>query len=160
MFFQPAEPAPETLGRVKRRYCRYRLPILSFFLGTLLNVYTVFFFKSSSLLVSFSFMLGMIALLFLNEFGPFQRLGLAFKFVLLSLCGLSFCAAVVPIAFGRIGVDVFLASMRGSHALGHDFRMNVRPEQDRCPRAPVAGKPRTGPAPCPRPGRRVASAEP
>jgi hypothetical protein len=111
MFFQPAEPAAGGLSRIKVWYYRYRLPILSFFLGTLLNVYTLFFFKSSSLLVSFAFMLGMIALLVLNEFGPFQRLGLAFKFALLSLCGLSFCATVVPVAFGQIGVAVFLVSM-------------------------------------------------
>lgn len=111
MFFRPEAPAPEGLSRLQAWYYRYRLPILSFFLGTLLNLYTLFFFKSSSLLVSFSFMLAMVALLFLNEFGPFQRLGLAFKFALLSLCGLSFCASVVPIAFGRIGADVFLVSM-------------------------------------------------
>jgi Protein of unknown function (DUF2914) len=111
MFFVPEEPAPEGLSSIRRHYYRHRLAILSFFLGTLLNVYTLFFFKSSSLLVSFWFMLVMIALLFLNEFGPFKRLGLAFKFALLSLCGLSFCATVVPVIFGRVGTTVFLASM-------------------------------------------------
>ena len=111
MFFVPEEPAPEGLSRLRRFYYRQRLAILSFFLGTLLNVYTLFFFKSSSLLVSFSFMLVMVALLFLNEFGPFKRLGLAFKFALLSVCGLSFCATVVPIVFGQVGTAVFLASM-------------------------------------------------
>ena len=111
MFFVPDEPALEGLPPVKRFYYRHRLAILSFFLGTLLNVYTLFFFKSSSLLVSFSFLLVMIALLLLNEFGPFKRLGLAFKFALLSLCGLSFCATVVPVIFGQVGVSIFLASM-------------------------------------------------
>jgi len=111
MFLVPGEPALEGLSAVKRFYYRYRLAMLSFFLGTLLNLYTLFFFKSSSLLVSFSFMLVMIALLVLNEFGPFKRLGLSFKFALLSLCGLSFCATVVPVAFGRLGITVFLASM-------------------------------------------------
>src|ERR1700675_1790998 len=42
---------------LKRSYHRYRTAIMSFFLGTLLNLYAIFFFKSSSLLVSFSFML-------------------------------------------------------------------------------------------------------
>jgi hypothetical protein len=111
LFFVPDEPAPEGLPSVKRFYYRYRVAVLSFFLGTLLNLYTLFFFKSSSLLVSFSFMLVMVALLLLNEFGPFQRLGLAFKFALLSLCGLSFCATVVPVIFGQVGTAVFLASM-------------------------------------------------
>jgi len=111
MFLVPDEPPLEGLSGVKRFYYRYRLAMLSFFLGTLLNLYTLFFFKSSSLLVSFSFMLVMIALLVLNEFGPFKRLGLSFKFALLSLCGLSFCATVVPVAAGQIGVTVFLVSM-------------------------------------------------
>src|SRR5258705_2671421 len=110
MFFAPVAPV-EGLPAVKRFYCRYRIAILSFCLGTLLNVYTVFFFKSSSLLVSFSFLLVMIALMLLNEFGPFQRLGLSFKFALLSLCGLSFCATVVPMIFGQVCTAIFLASM-------------------------------------------------
>jgi hypothetical protein len=114
MFFVPAEPATEGLTPVKRFYYGHRLALVSFFLGTLLNVYTLFFFKSSSLLVSFSFMLVMVALLFLNEFGPVKRLGIAFKFALLSLCGLAFCATVVPIVFGQVGTGVFLASMAAS----------------------------------------------
>jgi len=111
MFLVPAEPPPETLAGARRLYYRHRLAMLSFFLGTLLNLYTIFFFKSSSLVVSFSFLLVMIALLVLNEFGPFKRLGIAFKFALLSLCGLSFCATVVPVAAGQTGVTVFLVSM-------------------------------------------------
>ena len=111
MFLVPEEPAPEGLPGFRRFYYRHRLALLSFFLGTLLNVYTVFFFKSSSLLVSFSFMLVMIALLFLNEFGPFKRTGVAFRFALLGLGGLSFCATVVPVLFGRVGTGVFLVSM-------------------------------------------------
>jgi hypothetical protein len=111
MFFVPDEPALEGLPPVRRFYYRHRIATLSFFLGTLLNLYTLFFFKSSSLLVSFSFMLVMVALLVLNEFGPLKRLGLAFKFALLSLCGLSFCATVVPVIFGQVGIAIFLASM-------------------------------------------------
>ncbi len=111
MFFVPDEPAAEGLSPVKRFYYRHRVALLSFFLGTLLNVYTLVFFKSSSLLVSFAFMLVMVGLLFLNEFGPFKRTGLAFRFALLSLCGLSFCATVVPVVFGQVGTAIFLASM-------------------------------------------------
>jgi hypothetical protein len=111
MFFVPEAPAAETLRGIKRWYYRQRVAILSFFLGTLLNVYTVFFFKSSSLLVSFSFMLVLIALLVLNEFGPLKRLGVAFRFALLSVCGLSFCATVVPMVFGRVSMMIFLLSM-------------------------------------------------
>jgi hypothetical protein len=111
MFLVPEPPAAEGQSRALKFYYRYRIALLSFCLGTLLNLYTIFFFKSSSLLVSFSFLVVIVALLLANEFGPFQRLGLSFKFALLSLCGLSFCATVVPMIFGAVGTGVFLASM-------------------------------------------------
>jgi hypothetical protein len=84
---------------------------MSFMLGALLNLYVIFFFKSSSLLVSFSFMAVLVLLLLVNEFNRFKWLGLSFKFALLALCGLSFSVGVVPIFFGQVGVAVFLVSI-------------------------------------------------
>jgi hypothetical protein len=113
MFLDEGRPARE-LGDafvLRRWYYQYRPAIVNFFLGTLLNVYTIFFFKSSSLLVSFSFLALLVFLLLLNEFNRFKWLGLSFKFALLSLCGLSFWASVVPIFVGSIGLVVFLFSM-------------------------------------------------
>ena len=111
MFFQRDPPLPETLSRVGKLYYRHRTALLSFLLGGLLNLYTIFFFKSSTLLVSFSFMLFMVILLVLNELHQFRWLGLAFRFLLLSICGLSFCATAVPIAVGQVGTTVFLLSL-------------------------------------------------
>jgi hypothetical protein len=108
MFLQPEPPPAEGL---RQKYYRYRLAILSFLLGGLLNLYTIFFFKSSTLLVSFSFMLLMLALLVLNELHQFRWLGLSFRFALLSICGLAFCATAVPIAVGQLGIAVFMLSM-------------------------------------------------
>lgn len=112
-FLEEGQP-PRELGAafvLRRWYFQYRAAIVNFFLGTLLNLYTIFFFKSSSLLVSFSFLAFLVFLLLLNEFNRIKWLGLPFKFALLSLCGLSFCANVVPIFVGSVGVSVFLASM-------------------------------------------------
>ena len=111
MFFQPEPPPAEGLSSLKRKYYQYRLALLSFLLGGLLNLYTIFFFKSSTLLVSFSFLLLMVALLILNEMHQFRWLGLSFRFALLSICGLAFCAVAVPIAVGQLGTAVFLLSM-------------------------------------------------
>ncbi|MEA3194483.1 MAG: hypothetical protein QOD26_2816 [Betaproteobacteria bacterium] len=113
MFFAPEvpQPAPEGAPLLKRSYYRYRIAILSFLLGGLLNLYTIFFFKSSSLLVSAAFLVLLVVLLVLNELNHFKWLGLSFKFALLSLCGLSFCATVVPVFVGQIGLAVFLLSM-------------------------------------------------
>ena len=111
MFFAPEAPALEGASFFKRSYYRYRVAILSFLLGGLLNLYAIFFFKSSSLLVSASFLVLLVALLLLNELHHLKWLGLSFRFVLLSLCGLSFCATVVPVFVGQIGLAVFLLSM-------------------------------------------------
>ena len=106
---QPSEPAE--VSRIRHLYVKYRPAAVNFFLGTLLNVYTIFFFKSSSLLVSFAFMGVLVLLLLANEARRMKVFGLALKFALLSLCFLCFFAAVVPVFVGSIGLPVFLLSM-------------------------------------------------
>ena len=113
MFFEQGKPPLEfgTMPAVKRWYYEFRTAIIHFFLGTLLNLYTIFFFKSSSLLVSFSFLAFLVLLLVANESERLKSRGLSFKFALLSLCFLSFFAYVVPVFVGSIGLLVFLFSM-------------------------------------------------
>jgi len=113
MFFEDGQPHRDLSGvsGLKRAYYQYRTAIVHFFLGSLLSLYTLFFFKSSSLFVSFGFLLVLAALLVINESERFKKLGLAFKFALLSLCGLAFTAAVVPVFIGSIGMIVFMLSM-------------------------------------------------
>ena len=113
MFFEEGKAAPdlEKMFAAKRWVHQYRTAIVHFFLGSLLSLYTLFFFKSSSLLVSFFFLAFLVFLLVANESSRFKALGLSFKFALLSLCILSFCAIVVPVFVGSIGMFVFLLSM-------------------------------------------------
>ena len=113
MFFEEGQPQPDPAGLffLKRWYYQYRTALVHFFLGTLLNVYTIFFFKSSSLLVSFFFLGFLVFLLWANESEHFKARGLAFKFTLLALCSMCFAANVVPIFVGSIGLTVFLVSM-------------------------------------------------
>jgi Protein of unknown function (DUF2914) len=113
MFLEESGPAPDPSGMVfiKRWYYQYRTAVVHFFLGTLLNVYAIFFFKSSSLLVSFVFLAFLVFLLWANESERFKSMGLPFKFTLLALCSMCFAANLVPIFVGSIGTTVFLASM-------------------------------------------------
>ncbi len=113
IFFDEGKPPRrlEGMPKVKRWYFEYRAAAVHFLLGGLLSVYTLFFFKSSSLLVSFAFLLFLVLVLVVNESKLFKRLGLPFKFALLSVCLLSFSAIVVPVVIGSIGVVVFLLSM-------------------------------------------------
>jgi hypothetical protein len=114
MFFVEGGPVRDTatMAAPKRWYFEYRNALVHFLLGTLLNLYTLFFFKSASLFVSFAFMLVLAALLVANESKRLKaQFGLSLKFALFSLCLVSFCAGVVPVFVGTIGPFVFLLSM-------------------------------------------------
>jgi hypothetical protein len=80
-------------------------------MGALLNLYAIFYFKSSSLLVSFGFLGFLVIVLLANEVRRVKSLGLAFKFALLSLCLLSFFAYLIPVLVGSISLFLFLLSM-------------------------------------------------
>ena len=113
MFFSEGRPPPdlEKMSAPKRWYYEYRTTIVHFLLGSLLSLYTLFFFKSSSLFVSFAFMAVLVLLLVANESRRLKQTGLSFKFALFSLCLLSFSASVVPVFVRSIGLFVFLLSM-------------------------------------------------
>ena len=51
--------------------------MVHFFLGALLNLYAIFYFKSSSLLVSFAFLGVLVAVLLANEVRRIKAFGLA-----------------------------------------------------------------------------------
>jgi hypothetical protein len=113
MFLEQGAPAPDTTGSgvLKRWYYDYRSPLVHFLMGALLNLYAIFYFKSSSLLVSFGFLGLIVVVLLANELKRVKTLGLPFKFALLSLCLLSFFAYLLPILVGSIGLAMFLVSM-------------------------------------------------
>jgi hypothetical protein len=113
MLLEQGAPPPDPAAKpvLKRWYYEYRSPLVHFLMGALLNLYAIFYFKSSSLLVSFGFLGVLIVVLLANEVRRVKSLGLLFKFALLSLCLLSFSACVVPMLAGSIGVLIFVASM-------------------------------------------------
>jgi hypothetical protein len=108
---QDAAPSTGDAFVLKRWYYQYRSPLVHFLLGALLNLYAIFYFKSSSLLVSFGFLGFLLAVLLANEVKRIKSLGLPFKFALLGLCFLSFAAYVVPVLVGSIGLGLFVASV-------------------------------------------------
>ncbi len=105
------QPDPSGLPALARWYYEYRSALVHFLLGALLNLYAIFYFKSSSLLVSVGFLGFLVVPLLANELRRVKSAGLAFKFALLSLCFLSFFACLVPVLAGSIGVALFLLSM-------------------------------------------------
>src|SRR5689334_10234292 len=88
---QVREVAPP---RVLVKVWRYREAFLHFLLGTLLNSYTIFYFKSASGLSSFIFIALLISLLILNEFMHFGKAQAKVHVAFWSLCLVSYLASL------------------------------------------------------------------
>lgn len=89
----------------------YRDDIFHFFLGALLSVFTLFYFKSGSLSSSFIFLLIMVSLLLLNEIQFFQRIGIVVRTSLVMLCLISFLIYIAPMLIGTTNSIVFYSCL-------------------------------------------------
>ncbi len=90
---------------------RYHAGATHFMLGTLLNIYTLFYFKSASLGTSFVFLVLLAGLLAANELKPFENSGTTLRFTLFSLCLVSYFTYLIPTLVGAIGVFPFLGTL-------------------------------------------------
>ena len=95
---------------------RYHEGATHFMLGTLLNIYTLFFFKSASMGVSLLFLIFLAALLAVNELKPFESSGTMLRMSLFSLCLVSYFTYLVPTIVGHIGALPFLGSIAAAGA--------------------------------------------
>ncbi len=89
----------------------YREGILHFLLGTLLNVYTIFYFKSGSFTSALSFLIFLSLLKFLNEARPSRISKNLLRNALFALCLISYMNIVVSILVGSVGLWVFLLAI-------------------------------------------------
>ncbi|MBI3565518.1 MAG: hypothetical protein HY079_10015, partial [Elusimicrobia bacterium] len=97
-------------------FWRYHAGATHFMLGTLLNIYTLFYFKSASLGTSFVFLVLLAGLLAVNELKPFADSGTTLRMTLFSLCLVSYFTYLVPTLAGSIGVLPFLGTLTASTA--------------------------------------------
>jgi hypothetical protein len=95
----------------------YRGLLLHFLLGTLLNVYSLFYIKSASLLNSFIFLLLMIAMILGNELPFVKKSNVSMKVGLYSICLFSYFSILYPIAFGYVGYIPFTCAVATTLAL-------------------------------------------
>jgi Protein of unknown function (DUF2914) len=89
----------------------YREFIEHFFLGSLLSVYSLFYFKSASLSSSFLFLLFMLGLMLANEFPYFQSRGPLIRLALWTLCLASFFMIAYPLMLGFVGLIPILLAL-------------------------------------------------
>ena len=96
---------------------RYHEGATHFMLGTLLNIYTLFFFKSASMGMSLLFLILLAGLLAVNELKPFESSGTLLRMTLFSLCLVSYFTYLVPTLIGHIGALPFLGSIAAASAI-------------------------------------------
>lgn len=89
----------------------YRQPILHFFLGSLLSVYSLFFLKSSSIFTSIVFVLLLLGLMIANELKTVQKSKIDIKIGLYVICVFSFFSMTVPVILGFVGILPFMISV-------------------------------------------------
>lgn len=104
-----------------KKIWKYREGILHFMLGTLLNVYTIFYFKSGSFVSSLYFLALLALLLFLNEVRPPQISKNFLRNSLFALCLISYMNILVPIFAKKMGLLVFLFSCLLAFFIHHFF---------------------------------------
>jgi hypothetical protein len=91
--------------------------ILQFFFGGILSTYLVFYFRSADILVTWPFILILVAAFIANERLKRHYVRLSFQIGLYFLCLYSFAIFLVPVLLHRIGDKIFLLSGAISLAL-------------------------------------------
>ena len=108
------------------KYWKYNEFIIHFLLGALLNLYSIFYFKSASILASIIFFGVIIGLLLANEFLRTKRFQHLIIFTLYYVCLVSFWIAFVPIALGFIGLVPFLVGLGAAGATIWLFDLSLK----------------------------------
>jgi hypothetical protein len=86
-------------------------PLVHFMLGTLLNAYALFYFKSASGWSAALFVVVIAVLLIVNELPLFRRLGPVVLYALYSFCLTSYFAYLYPVLIGRMRSWMFLLAV-------------------------------------------------
>jgi len=89
-------------------------PLVHFMLGTLLNAYALFYFKSASGWSAALFVIIIAVLLIVNELPLFRRLGPVVLYALYSFCLTSYFAYLYPVLIGRMRSWMFLLAVATS----------------------------------------------
>lgn len=88
----------------------YREAVLHFLMGTLLNAYTIFFFKSASALTSFALIAVLALILIINEFKRFGRFQTQVHMAIWSVCLICYAVNLAPMVWGFIGAVPFVSA--------------------------------------------------
>lgn len=109
----------------------FRLWVMHFFLGTLLNAFMVFYFRASSGILSFLFLVALAGIIVANELPRFRSRGPIVRVMLLSFAVTSFLAYLLPVLWGALRVWQYpLSVVIGSAATYGLWRLFTRFNRD------------------------------
>lgn len=89
-------------GGIPGRIASYRLWVMHFFLGTLLNAFVVFYFRSASGFFGILFVVALAAVILVNELPRFRGRGPVVRVALLAFCTTSYFAYLIPVLWGEL----------------------------------------------------------
>lgn len=88
----------------------FRNLLLHFLLGTLLNIYSLFYIKSASFINSLIFLVLMAVMILANELPFVKKSKVSFKVGLFAICLFSYISILYPLLLGFIGWTPFILS--------------------------------------------------
>lgn len=94
-------------GRFLKRAWAYRNLALHFLFGSLLNLYSLFYIKSASVVSSIAFLALMLAIILANELPIVKRAKVSLKIALYVICLISFFSILFPLLIGFVGWTSF-----------------------------------------------------
>ncbi|HEX4825400.1 MAG TPA: DUF2914 domain-containing protein [Candidatus Polarisedimenticolaceae bacterium] len=135
-FVREERPDALPMPRWIERPWAYRSFVFHFCLGTLMNLYSIFFLMSASLFSSSAFVAILFGAIWLNELHTVRR-GLDVKVALYVLCVFCFWSLLIPILLHSISRLTFLLSFAATLAVLAGFVTALRP---RIGRARLVGR--------------------
>ena len=101
----------------------YRNLLLHFLLGTLLNIYSLFYIKSASLISSIVFLVLLVGLIIANELPLVKKAKVSLKVGLFAICLFSYMSIIYPLLLGFVGWTPFGLSTASTLAF---FYLQIR----------------------------------
>ena len=132
-FVRDAQPEALPMPRWIERLWQYRSLVFHFCLGTLMNLYSIFFLMSASLFSSIAFVVILFGAIVLNELQAVRRRGLDVKVAFYVLCIFCFWSLLIPIVLHSISRLTFLLSFAATLAVLAGFVSALRRRIGRAP---------------------------
>ncbi len=132
-FVRDAQPEALPMPRWFERLWQYRSLVFHFCLGTLMNLYSIFFLMSASLFSSIVFVVILFGAVVLNELHSVRRRGLDIKVALYVLCIFCFWSLLIPLVLRSISRLTFLVSFVATLAVLAGFVTALRRRIGRAP---------------------------